>query len=101
MMDLGRSFLFLCDLPVRVRRRLRGERADYRAFLFEDLLRRLGSTKPRRVLEIGPRDGEDTQRLATLGAEEIVLVDLPNQKERIETWLPKLAGAPVKMIYGN
>jgi SAM-dependent methyltransferase len=101
MMDLGRSFLFLCDLPTRVLRRLRGQRADYRAFLFEDLRRKLGQTKPRRILEIGPRDGEDTQRLATLGAEEIVLVDLPNQKERIEQWLPKLGGAPVKLTYGN
>lgn len=100
-MDLGRTLLFLCDFPVRVWRKIRGEHVDYRALLFEDLKRRLGATKPRRILEIGPRDGEDTRRLATLGADEIVLVDLPNQKDRIDKWLPKLAGAPVTLKLGN
>lgn len=56
---------------------------------------------PRRILEIGPRDGEDTRRLATLGAEKIVLVDLPNQKSKIERWLPTLGKAPIELIIGN
>jgi SAM-dependent methyltransferase len=61
----------------------------------------LGGTKPSRILEIGPRDGEDTRRLVTLGAEQLVLVDLPNQKEKISKWLPELGSAPIEVAYGN
>jgi SAM-dependent methyltransferase len=90
----------LLDLPVRVLRKLRGERPDYRGFLFEDLKRRIGTKTPRRVLEIGPKEGDDTRRLATLGAQNLVLVDLPNQRANIEKWIGDLK-APVEMIYGN
>jgi len=100
-MDVKSLGNFVCDLPVRVGRRLRGEAADYRAFLFEDLKRRLAGRVPRRILEIGPKDGHDTRRLAGLGAEKIVLIDLPNQKNNIERWLPKLDSAPIELILGN
>ena len=100
-MDLGRAFLYLSDLPARAVRRLRGHRVDYRGFLFDDLARALGPRKPSRILEIGPRDGEDTRRLTTLGAARIILVDLPNQKPKIDGWLPALAGVPIEVVYGN
>lgn len=100
-MQFRRSINFLGDLPTRLLRRLRGDSVDYRSFLFEDLKRRLGGKKPRRILEIGPRDGEDTRRLASLGADKIILVDLANQKSKIEGWLPTLGGAPIELVIGN
>ena len=100
-MTFNNTFNFLCDLPTRVLRRFRGETVDYRAFLFEDLKRRLAGRVPHRILEIGPRDGEDTRRLASLGADKIVLVDLANQKSTIEGWLPALGSAPIELIIGN
>lgn len=100
-MQFNRLFNFLGDLPVRLLRRLRGRSVDYRSLLFEDLQRRLDGRKPRRILEIGPKDGKDTRRLASLGAEKIILVDLPNQKSEIEGWLPALGGAPIELIIGN
>jgi SAM-dependent methyltransferase len=100
-MDFASSLNFIADLPIRVRRRFRGDSVDYRKVLFEDLQRRLGGRKPRRILEIGPKDGKDTRRLASLGAGEIVLVDLPNQKSEIEGWLPTLSTAPIELIIGN
>lgn len=100
-MDLSRSLLALADIPTRLLRHIQHTRPDYRAFLFEDLVRRLGDAKPRRILEIGPRDGEDTRRLVTLGAERVVLVDLPAVKPQIEQWLPELRDSPVEIIYAN
>jgi SAM-dependent methyltransferase len=100
-LDFGRVALFALDLPVRLGRKIFQHRLDYRACLFEDLRARLNGTRPRRILEIGPRDGEDTRRLATIGAEQIVLVDLPNQRARIENWLPELAHDLIKVVYGN
>jgi SAM-dependent methyltransferase len=100
-MDLALRILNLADLPSRALRKLRGRRVDYRDVLFQELKGRLGGAKPRRVLEIGPRDGEDTRRLVTLGAEKLVLIDLPNQKANIDKWLPSLSGAPIELIYGN
>ncbi|MDA1072309.1 MAG: hypothetical protein O2825_13050, partial [Proteobacteria bacterium] len=61
------------DLPGRALRRLRGDRRDYRIYLFEHLQARLGGRPLGRVLEVGPRDGVDTERLATLGAERLIL----------------------------
>lgn len=100
-MKLSDAIDFIGDLPVRVRRRLRKESTDYRNFLFEDLERRLAGRVPRRVLEIGPKDGHDTRRLVTLGADKLVLVDLPNQQSRIEEWLPVLRHAPIELVIGN
>jgi SAM-dependent methyltransferase len=100
-MDVLSRYLFVRDLPWRILRRLTGTTADYRAFLFEDLLRRLGDRQPRRILEIGPRDGEDTRRLLSLNAPSLVLVDLPNQKQRIEGWLKELAHPSIELVIGN
>src|SRR5262249_44080319 len=100
-MDIGSAYRSIADLPVRLRRRLTGESVDYRDVLFQELVRRLAGVRPKRVLEIGPRDGEDSRRLVTLGPDRLVLVDLPNQEERIRTWLPGLEGAAVELVVGN
>jgi SAM-dependent methyltransferase len=54
----------------------------------------------RRVLEVGPKHGEDTKLLASLGPAEIVLVDLPEKAERIESWLPSIP-APTRFVADN
>jgi SAM-dependent methyltransferase len=100
-MDIAHTLSKSFDLPIRAWRRVAGQRVNYRESLFEDLKRRLGQDKPRRILEIGPKDGDDTRRLLTLGSERLVCVDLPNQRKNVERWLPSLGGAPIQLIWGN
>ncbi len=100
-MDLGRTFLQACDLPFRIARHLSGAKADYRELLFADMCARLDGRRPGRILEIGPKDGDDTRRLAGLKPDRLVLVDLPNQQDRIAQWLPSLNDAPIELIVGN
>jgi SAM-dependent methyltransferase len=90
------------NMPGRVLRRLRGDTRDYRTYLFEHLQARLGGRKPGRMLEVGPRDGVDTERLVTLGADRLILADLPHAREVLETALSKrsLLDA-VELRYGN
>lgn len=85
-----------------VARRLLGRDApDYRDHLFDELRAYLGSTRPRRVLEIGPKDGKDSTRLLRLGPDRLVLVDLPAMAPLAATWLPGLDGARVQYISAN
>jgi SAM-dependent methyltransferase len=100
-MDLGRTYRFVADLPVRVKRRLTGQGVDYREVLFRELADRLQGASPKRILEIGPRDGEDSRRLATLRPEKFVLVDLPNQEGRVRGWLPSLKCEAAELVVGN
>ncbi len=58
----------------------RGSRVDYRAALFQELREYLGAGHPRRILEIGPKDGEDTRRLLQLAPDAVTFVDLPQMK---------------------
>jgi hypothetical protein len=44
----------------------------------------------RRILEIGPKHGEDSLLLATLEPSEFVLVDLPQKRSLVDTWLPRV-----------
>jgi 2-polyprenyl-3-methyl-5-hydroxy-6-metoxy-1,4-benzoquinol methylase len=90
------------DLPGRALRRLRGDRRDYRIYLFEHLQARLGGRPLGRVLEVGPRDGVDTERLATLGAERLILADLPHARDVLEAALAKRGVLDkVELRYGN
>jgi SAM-dependent methyltransferase len=99
--DVGRDCAAALDAPVRVLRRLGlAPRPDYRALLFEELKARLAAP-PRRVLEIGPRDGEDTRRLLTLRPERLVLIDLPNQEAHVRGWLAGLDAPNVELLAGN
>ena len=53
-----------------------------------------------RLLEIGPKDGLDSSRLASLKPAELVLVDLPEKQSLIEGWLHKIV-CPYKFIEAN
>jgi len=79
----------------------RGSRADYRAALFEELREYLGVGHPRRILEIGPKDGEDTRRLLQLAPDVLTLVDLPRMKPVNEAWLRELDGAKIEYVSAN
>ena len=58
-------------------------------------------TSPR-ILEIGPKHGQDSALLATLAPRELVLIDLPEKRELIETWLPPLAErVPTRFLEAN
>jgi SAM-dependent methyltransferase len=101
MMDLSGAWRRSLDLPVRALRKLRGAAPDYRAFLYEDVIARLGGSRPARVLEIGPRDGVDSARLAALADGRLVLVDLPDKESWVRSWLPSLDPAKVELFIGN
>lgn len=101
VIDLGLLCARALDVPAHLLRRAGREATpDYRALLFDELKAWL-SPPPRRILEIGPRDGEDTRRLLTLRPERLVLVDLPNQEARVRGWLTPLAAPNVDLIVGN
>ncbi len=70
---------------------------QYRANLFFDLAGRLGMRVPARILEIGPKDGLDTQRLLSLLPYNLSLLDLPGRvpvavQETIETNIEYIVG---------
>ena len=58
-------------------------RNPYRYYLFEELKQIFGSEnfKNKKILEIGPKDGEDTLRLQSLEPKSITLIDLPVLKD--------------------
>ena len=64
----------------------------YRHYLFNELVQGYPDRyfEGKRVLEIGPRDGEDTFRLETLNPNEIIIFDLPDKTENNLPWLKKL-----------
>lgn len=92
-----RLLLFLRGL----RSRLVGERGDYRAYLFQELKQRLQDHRPRRVLEIGPKDGLDTRRLLGLEPERLTLVDLPRLQAHNAEWLRQLPNDVVEYLSAN
>jgi SAM-dependent methyltransferase len=53
-----------------------------------------------RIIEIGPKHGEDSRLLATLEPEELVLLDLPEKDELVQSWLPEV-GASARYVSGN
>ena len=103
MREVSFAMLFarLLDIPGAVFSRVTGKMPDYREHLFKELVSHLHGQVPQRVLEIGPRDGEDTKKLLTLPPEELVLVDLPDKEERVRSWLPALNSRAIKLIIGN
>jgi SAM-dependent methyltransferase len=55
-----------------------------------------------RILEVGPKHGEDSRLLAGLKPAELVLLDLPEKKEQIAGWLPEIeAISPTRFVVGN
>jgi len=74
----------------------------YRVHLFEELLELVGTTSLRgkRILEIGPRDGFDSQRLAAQEPEELVMIDLPEKRDVTQAWLKSIS-CPHRYIEAN
>lgn len=74
----------------------------YRAHLFEELLGAAGRDgfRGKRILEIGPRDGLDSKRLAALEPSLLVLIDLPEKREVTKPWLAALP-CPNRYIEAN
>ena len=68
------------------------ERLMYRVALFDEMLNITGKDyfRDRRILEIGPKDGLDSKRLASLMPVELVMVDLPEKREGNEQWLNQI-----------
>jgi 2-polyprenyl-3-methyl-5-hydroxy-6-metoxy-1,4-benzoquinol methylase len=55
-----------------------------------------------RILEIGPKHGEDSRLLAGLQPAELVLLDLPEKQEQVAGWLPEVeAVCPARFVTGN
>jgi len=82
----------------RASRRLLGRRVDARRLtevsgervVFESLVRQgfLEQFRGKRILEVGPKHGEDSLLLAALEPSELVLVELPEKRNLVRTWLP-------------
>ena len=85
---------------------LKEEKSDdtyaYRDYLFKELIESYGKEyfNQKRILEIGPKDGEDTFRLEDLNPSELVLVDLADKEEENNKWINKLK-CNFKFIQGN
>jgi SAM-dependent methyltransferase len=56
----------------------------------------------KRILEIGPKHGEDSRLLAALQPSELVLLDLPEKLDQVAGWLPAVeAICPTRFVTGN
>ena len=75
-----------------IKKQLANSDLPYRHYLFNELLNKYSTNhfEGKRVLEIGPRDGEDTFRLETLNPKEIIIFDLPDKTENNLPWLNNL-----------
>ena len=64
----------------------------YRKYLFQELTSIFSEDqfKNKRFLEIGPKDGEDTERLYTLNPDEHIMFDLPDKSDQNEKWKSKI-----------
>ncbi len=80
----------------------RPESLMYRVHLFDELVGLAGGDRLEgcRILEIGPRDGLDSLRLAGLNPSELVMMDLPEKQERVRSWLDQVR-CPHRFIEAN
>jgi SAM-dependent methyltransferase len=80
----------------------KSERLMYRVHLFDELLRIMGPNfaKSKRILEIGPKDGLDSKRLASLQPNLLVMIDLPEKRGQINFWLAEIT-CPFMYIEAN
>jgi len=65
------------------------ERLMYRKVFFENLKKEMINKQNSRILEIGPKDGEDSIRLQLFNPDEIIFVDLPEKNQNLK-WLNKI-----------
>ena len=65
----------------------------HRVYLFDELLARAGRDffASKRILEIGPKDGLDSKRFASLQPDELVMIDLPEKRETVDKWLGEIS----------
>jgi 2-polyprenyl-3-methyl-5-hydroxy-6-metoxy-1,4-benzoquinol methylase len=83
----------------RRRREIAGARLVFEHLSMAGTFRRFSSP---RILEVGPKHGEDSALLATLAPSELVLVDLPEKRDVIDAWLPALTeGIPARLVEAN
>lgn len=84
-------------------KKLKTERLMYRVELFNGLLTltERGEFNDKRILEIGPKDGCDSKRLASLSPQELVMIDLPDKREGNEKWLSELDTCKTTYIETN
>jgi|TARA_B100000315_G_scaffold226922_1_gene234270 SAM-dependent methyltransferase len=96
MTAVAKIMRMLMDIPNQ------DEPMMYRRELFAELLVVAGKGKfqGERVLEIGPKDGLDSIRLASLKPRELVLVDLPEKRTRVEGWLDDIQ-CPHRYVEAN
>lgn len=79
------------------------EQLMYRVHLFDELLLLMANKdrfRGKRILEIGPKDGLDSIRLASLNPSELVMIDLPEKHKGNIKWLSKIR-CPHKYIEQN
>jgi hypothetical protein len=88
-------------LARRRRARFAGPTGDYRLELFEELRAYREGQRPRRILEIGPKDGLDSARLLGLEPERLTLVDLPGGEESNQAWLHTIASPALEYVTAN
>ena len=77
---------------------------DYRAQLFDEYLRyRMAMPSPYRILEIGPKDGQDSCRLLALKPDCLTMIELPERRASSRLWLTELAkdGYAVNYLSGD
>lgn len=74
----------------------------YRVHLFEELKALLSpaSLPGTRILEIGPKDGLDSCRLASLQPDELVMIDLPEKRQALDDWRSQIT-CPHRYIERN
>jgi SAM-dependent methyltransferase len=65
----------------------------YRVHLFDELLSGIQANafQGKRILEIGPKDGLDSKRLASLLPSELVMIDLPEKRDQVVSWLAEIS----------
>jgi hypothetical protein len=88
----------------RVYRRFRPAAPEplmYRIHLFEELLGLPGreAFQDTRILEIGPRDGLDSKRLAGLNPSKLIMLDLPEKRELMDIWLQESDRGTFSLIW--
>lgn len=79
-------------------RRLAESRGERVVFRHLERGGRLERFRGGRILEIGPKHGQDSRLLASLDPSELVLLDLPEKDELVESWLGEVGG---RYLSGN
>lgn len=85
---------------IAIEANLNTEPLFYRLQLYNELLFKVKGEKIGRILEIGPKDGLDSKRLAALHPRELIMIDLPEKRKQVKMWLKKL-GCSYKYLENN